>query len=359
LRLRRMDTHGKIEATAVADNLMSSGGTDIACGLDKALQIAEQRRYRNPVSGILLLTDGQDWSASKQMPRLIERAQRAGCSLYAFGFGVDHDPELLSEVAELAQTPFTFVEDVENIGAAFAGAVGGLSSVAAQRVEVTLTCSVALKKVHTPFTVTHGEANHVVVQIPDMLVGERRDLLVELSVPAATGDGEDMLLLGATAKYWDLVAEGTRTCPCSEMRLHRTLADEPQPEMEPDEEVTTQRNRVEVAQTLQEAAACSDAGRFDEATSMITSHEERLRSGKGQSAVTAVLQVELEQAKERMTSRQEWEDGGKAEMSDAVQMHKMQRTTNMSVSKKCHASKVACKELYLTAIQDSWIEKAK
>lgn len=354
LRLCRMVHEGKSEATQVVDGLQAGGGTHISRGLDVALQVAEQRRSRNPVSAVLLLTDGQDGNSRREFPALVERAQRAGCSLYAFGFGVNHDAQLLSELSELAQTPFTFVEDVDQISAAFAGAVGGLSSVVAQRVEVTLTCSVDLKTVHTPFPVERS-SNKAVIQIPDILAGERRDLLVELSVPVAGAGCDDTLLLTAHAKYWDLFAEAPGETAAIDMRLGRT--DEPQPEMEPDAEVATQRDRVEVARTLEEAASHGDAGRFDEAQVLLAAHEERLRGKKVKSAISEALQVELQQAQERMGDSAAWHDGGMAELKDAMQMHKMQRATNFSVSKKSAPSKMACKEMYTTSVQKSWISK--
>merc|ERR1711974_428331 len=54
LRLRRMDPHGKDEATQTVLRLSAGGGTRIASGLEMALEIAERRRHRNPVSAILL-----------------------------------------------------------------------------------------------------------------------------------------------------------------------------------------------------------------------------------------------------------------------------------------------------------------
>merc|ERR1712129_468188 len=108
-----MNTEGKNEATIATLGLNAGGGTDIASGLETAVEVIERRRQRNPVSSILLLTDGQDGSSRGSLPSLVARAQRAGCSLYAFGFGADHDARLLAEVSEHAQTPFTFVEDVD------------------------------------------------------------------------------------------------------------------------------------------------------------------------------------------------------------------------------------------------------
>merc|ERR1719414_89101 len=237
LRLARMHSQGKDEATVATLRLTAGGGTCISGGLEAALEVAEQRKQRNPVSAILLLTDGQDGSHGRIYAPLVARAQRAGCSLYAFGFGADHDARLLAEISEQAQTPFTFVEDIDSIGLAFAGAMGGLASVVAQSVELTLSCNVTLKAVHTPFP-TVREGGQTKIQIPDMLAGERRDVLIEVSVPGEVQSRGDMLLMTASAKYLDLATGAVRQTPTAEMHLTCMAADEPQPEMEPDEEVT-------------------------------------------------------------------------------------------------------------------------
>ena len=78
--------------------MRAGGGTSIASGLEAGLAVMEQRRQRNPVSAILLLTDGQDGSSRQRLPGLIERVRASGCSLYAFGFGADHDPALMADV---------------------------------------------------------------------------------------------------------------------------------------------------------------------------------------------------------------------------------------------------------------------
>merc|ERR1712130_505405 len=183
-RLRKMDAAGKDAANVATLRLSAGGGTSIAAGLDYGLAVMEQRRQRNKVSAVLLLTDGQDYSARAAIPALLERASQARCAVYAFGFGQDHDASLLSQIAEQAHTPFTYVEDTDKIHEAFAGAVGGLSSVVAQHIQLTLTGAVTLKSVHTAFRVERSSDSSAVVTIPDLYAGERRDVLIEMSVPA-------------------------------------------------------------------------------------------------------------------------------------------------------------------------------
>jgi len=355
LKLCGMTKAGKKQATDAVRSMQAGGGTNIPSGVEVALEVVERRRHRNPVTAILLLTDGQDGSSGETWAPLIQRAQAAGCSLYAFGFGADHDARLLTEVAELAQTPFTYVEDVDQIGAAFAGAIGGLVSVAAQRVEVSLDCNVQLKAAHTPFP-TSQDGSRTVVRIPDILAGERRDILVELSVPARSGDeSSDLLLLKASAKYWDLFAETDAQCDSAEMHLSRMAEEEPQPE--PDEEVSRQRDRWEVTVVLKEAAAHGEARQFEEAQALLSSHQAKLRNGR-KSAVSEALAMELQDAADRLQSDDTWNDGGWADLGDKRQMHLMQRATNMSVAKKSRGT-AQSKALYVTSVQQSWISKAK
>jgi len=347
LRLRRMVPEGKSEATAAALRLVAGGGTSIASGLDTGIAIMEQRRSRNKVSAVLLLTDGQDHSSRARLPELVERCRVANCSLYAFGFGKDHDAALLSSVAEQARTPFTFVEDVEHIREAFAGTVGGLSSVVAQGIELHLASRVPLKAVHTPFEVRRISDTHSTVLIPDIFGGESRDVLVELDVPmegAEAASGAGLLLLEAHVRYTDLKRNVAVQTPVATMETQRV--DEPQPEMEPDEEVSAQRERVEVARALKEAAAQSDRCDFEGARQALQSQANALKAKKKATRMSPALLLELEDASSRMASRAAWEAGGRAEVQDSFQMHMTQRCTNMSVSKNSAVQKCS-KGMYL------------
>jgi hypothetical protein len=80
LGLRCMHEEGKDAAKTAVVQLQAGGGTSISAGLDLGLQVMEQRRQRNKVSAILLLTDGQDGSTRAVVPQLLQRAEReCGC----------------------------------------------------------------------------------------------------------------------------------------------------------------------------------------------------------------------------------------------------------------------------------------
>lgn len=270
--------------------------------------------------------------------------------MLAFGFGADHDAALLGELSERARTPFTYVEDTSKIREAFAGACGGLSSVMAQGVELTLDCSVTLKQAHTPFAIRRESGGaRTVISIPDMLAGERRDILVELA-PATTTTTTD--LLQASLRYTDL----QRGClvQSSAVMMSITRVDEPQPELEPDEEVVEQRHRVEVTRALQAATAQGDAGDFEQAQKLITTAEQRLAASGKQSSMKQALGGELADAKCQMRNRSVWERGGRAELCDAVQMHRVQRCS-MATSNVVGKSSRA---MYASKVQSAWIGRS-
>jgi len=107
---------------------------------------------------------------------------------------------------------------------------------------------------------------------------------------------------------------------------------------------------------LQTAAAHGDAGRFDEAQAVLSAQEQRLLSARHMSPISEGLVLELEDARTRMRSQSTWQHGGSAELLDAMQMHRMQRSTNASSSRACTTKKCS-KAMYLTSQQRSWVSK--
>merc|ERR1712232_988083 len=139
-------------------------------------------------------------------------------------------------------------------------------------------------------TVTRNSDSSAVVTIPDIYAGERRDVLVELLVPA--GREGQTLLLEAQARYTDLQSNSVvQTLP---VKMETSCVDEPQPEDEPDQEVTAQRERVEVTRTLQQASLQSDQGNFVQAQQMLEAAGQRMKSKKVKTRMSEALDQEID-----------------------------------------------------------------
>jgi len=249
------------------------------------------------------------------------------------------------------------VEQVESIKEAFAGTVGGLMCISAQniRVQIVPDGGCTITKVHTPFS-HHSEDNGAVsVLIPDAFAGERRDVVVEVSVPVSAADSVDgtVPILRATARYRALRERGQVQMP--EVCLYAARTEEP--EGEPDEEVTVQRQRIEVSNALQEAIQHGEEGRFTEAQDMLERNLTKLRSSSAQNVTSQALISELDDARCRLSSAADWRDGGLAELNDAVMMHRTQRCTKMSSSRSDRQRKCS-RSLYLQDSQMSAIRRS-
>merc|ERR1712098_251362 len=155
--------------------------------------------------------------------------------------------------------------------------------------------------------------------------------------------------------YMDLQQD--RLLQTATVIMEAQRVEEPRPEAEPDEEGSAQRERVEVTQALQDAAAASDRGQFEDALHVLDEAENRMTCSKRKTPVSEALGQELVDARQRMRSRSVWEQGGRAEIRDATQMHKMQRCTNTMQST---SSPMKCsKAMYCSAQQGDWIERAR
>ena len=58
--LHRMSEIGKQESLQLINSLVAGGGTNIAEALKKGSKVMTDRKFKNPVSGMILLLDGQD-----------------------------------------------------------------------------------------------------------------------------------------------------------------------------------------------------------------------------------------------------------------------------------------------------------
>ncbi|KAI5384195.1 hypothetical protein KIW84_071271 [Lathyrus oleraceus] len=110
-------------ALQAVNSLVANGGTNIAEGLRKGAKIMEDRKEKNPVANIILLSDGQDnytvgSSGNDQpqpnyhllLPISISGRDNWGFQIpvHAFGFGADHDASSMHSISEISDGTFSF-----------------------------------------------------------------------------------------------------------------------------------------------------------------------------------------------------------------------------------------------------------
>merc|ERR1712063_239689 len=124
--------------------------------MGEGLRLIPNDLQTNVVSSVLLLTDGlanHGITSTQGIISMIHKAQADGygkCTVNTFGFGSDHDAKMLKDLSDAAEGMYYFIENEDSIASAFADCLGGLLSVSAQGIELTIeSCNgVTIEKVH-------------------------------------------------------------------------------------------------------------------------------------------------------------------------------------------------------------------
>lgn len=342
--LRRMNDAGRQQALRVVSTLAPTGGTDIAAGLEKGVKVFVDRRWKNPVCGIMLLTDGQDThniclptrsgeGYQSLVPNSIHRCNGEGLNIpvHAFGFGVDHDATLMHSISEISGGTFSFIEAEEVIQDAFAQCIGGLLSVVVQDLHVEVRCAQSRLQLNSVKTGSYqstltNNAGMASIKVGDLYAEEERDFLVTLNVPVEESSDE-MSLLTVTCLYSNPITKVEGLDATSEVKIQRpNEARDPVVSIE----VDRQRNRLNAAEAMAEARVKAECGDLATAISVLeTCHRELSETLSSQAGdpLCVSLSAELKEMQERMANQHIYEQSGRAYVLSGMSCHLGQRAT--------------------------------
>jgi hypothetical protein len=182
------------------------------------------------LSGIIVLSDGKDIRLLKESLQLVRRdkfgqvkgtksfeesdtavAVRRRFRTYTFGFGSYHDPRTLYYLASQGFGTYSFVnESVQNIRDAMALCIGGLTSIVAQDLEVTIRAAHPGVEISSVDSGCHdvllsSNKHKSIVHIKDLLGDEERNLIVYVNAPDQEEHGQ--LATASMAKLLTVTAE--------------------------------------------------------------------------------------------------------------------------------------------------------
>lgn len=345
--LRRMTETGKLEALQAVNSLVSSGGTNIAEGLRKGFKVMVDRKWKNPVCSIILLSDGQDTYTisgtsttrpradyKSLLPTSINLNGGTGFCIpvHAFGFGSDHDAASMHSISEISGGTFSFIEAEGVIQDAFAQCIGGLLSVVVQELQVKVEClhpRLEIGSIQAGSYKSSIMANAIMgfVDVGDLYAEEERDFLVTVNIPV-DGTSDEMSLLKVSCTYRDPMTKGMMTLEeASQVKIQR-------PEITGTRvvsmEVDKQRNRLRAAEAMAEARAAAENGDLARAVSVLESCGKALSetaSTRAGDRLCIALCAELKEMQERMASQRVYETSGRAYILSGLSSHSWQRAT--------------------------------
>uniref|UniRef100_A0ACD5WQG2 Uncharacterized protein n=1 Tax=Avena sativa TaxID=4498 RepID=A0ACD5WQG2_AVESA len=346
-RLARMTGAGKAMSVSAVESLAARGGTNIAEGLRTAAKVLDERRHRNAVSSVVLLSDGQDTYTMVRrrggeanyealVPPSFLRAGAQGewsAPIHTFGFGNDHDAAAMHVIAEATGGTFSFIENEAVIQDAFAQCIGGLLSVVVQEARVAVAC------VHPGVRVVSVRSGRyesrvdedgraASIRVGELYADEERRFLLFLTVPRAEESDGDTALVKVVFSYRDATSGGDMSVTAEDAVVGRP---EHAGDAERSAEVERERVRVEAAEDIAAARAAAERGAYQEAVEILENRQRAVtQSGDGDPVIVA-LGAELREMRGRVSSPQNYARSGRAYMLSGYSAHAQQRANSRPV----------------------------
>ncbi|XP_023645368.1 uncharacterized protein LOC111832555 [Capsella rubella] len=341
--LRLMSETGKQAAMQAVNSLVSGGGTNIAEGLKIGARVIEDRRWKNPVSGMMLLSDGQDnFTLSPAKVRLradYESMLPSSCRIpvHTFGFGSDHDAELMHTISEVSSGTFSFIEAETVIQDAFAQCIGGLLSVVILEQVVEIECvdekglKISSIKAGRYRSRVSSDGRSAKINVGDMYAEEQRDFMVILGIPCCdngSAESESLKLLKVSCVYKDPITKEIVRVESGELSIQRPM------ELTGEEvvsiEVDRELNRFLVTEAMSEARVIADGGDLSAALEILKKRGIELSktlSARSGDTLCESLLAELSTMQEKMANEKMYQGSGRAYMYSTMSSLSAQRET--------------------------------
>mmetsp|Transcript_12634 Transcript_12634/g.24543 ORF Transcript_12634/g.24543 Transcript_12634/m.24543 type:complete len:490 (+) Transcript_12634:3-1472(+) len=255
--------------------------------------------------------------------------------VYTFGFGSDHSPELLAELARVGAGTYYFMEKEEAIPTAFADALGGLLSVAAQNValEFRPADGVTVSNVHTAYATSEEAGGARRVAVGDMLSEEGKDVLFEVELPTWDSQAQRAEVIIGTLVLSYLDVQGACLCKREVACTVTRAAALPAEGVTANEKVALQKARIETARSMAEARAAAERGDLSGARGVVRACLERVQGvqcAEGNFKFQQQLCSDLLEAESNMVDRERYHSRGEKMMWAKSKAHMEQRSACLS-----------------------------
>jgi uncharacterized protein YegL len=325
LNITSMTAEGKNNATSKVKGIRAGSSTDLCSGLVEGIKVCNSRKDdKNEVSSLLLFTDGLANYGIQKSDEIIKELTKYDplpCTIYTFGFGSDHDPNLLKAISDKGNGVYAFITDKDTIATAFADCLGGLLSVVAQNIQIQIQPlnGIIISKINTNFK--YEESNGIItITIGDIQSEEEKDILFSVKLPQISEPCDCPLLLVKLA-YFDVIHSSQIEKEIS-LQIRRDDSVHPKVNLA----VDRQKNRIIAAESITKAKTQGDAGNIANARQILTDAMTILKnSPTGGDEYVKSLLTDLEDCKSSLKDPESYRSRGTQQMATYYSSHSYQR----------------------------------
>ena len=260
---RKEELKRRIEKLTTQDCTNISGATLLGYELMKTTE--------GHINRVLLLTDGLPNIGVSGLAGLTELVKNRPkeITLSTFGFGTDHDPELLQAMAKAGDGNFYFIENPDAINTAFAQELGGLLTCYAQNISLKITpkSGVKIDEVLNDAYEYDIKEKETEIRIPDMFSEETRNALLKLKLePRTSVLPRKTCITKVIASFTNLNTKKTETMEISTKIAFVKPGEE---STEKNKEVKEAEAILEVGKAQAEAVKMANSGNFSSAQALM------------------------------------------------------------------------------------------
>lgn len=188
-RLQRfIDDIGRLDDSSMEDEFLIRASkdekTDVVTAVNHGLDVVLQRKSRNPISGMILVSDAADSTRRAQMDLVLARAEAANMPIHSFGYGRSHDPASLWLMSNHTSGTYTFVKDWYDLRGCLAGCIGGMMSIGLLNMKLHMRIvdgqRFRIRKVSGgPLPILSTDGQNVDIDVGELRYGECKEMLIE------------------------------------------------------------------------------------------------------------------------------------------------------------------------------------
>jgi len=327
LGLTAMTGDGKGIANNKMKTIVAGNCTDLCSGLIAGIKVMEERTTRNEVSSLLLFTDGLANSGLQKAEDIIAemaKQEPLPCTIYTFGFGSDHDPTLLKAISDKGNGVYSFITDKDSIATAFADCLGGLLSVVAQNIIITIQPlnGIIISKFNT--TYKYEEQNGVILlTIGDIQSEEEKDIVFNIKLPAVS-EAAVIPIMDLRITYFDVI-RSHQVDKSVTFSIPRNDHTSPTINLS----VDRQKNRIIVTDAIAEAKKLGDGGDITGGRKIVNDAIEKLKSSPtAKDEYIQSLLKDLEDCLCTLKDKTSYTSRGTHQMASYFSSHSNQRANN-------------------------------
>jgi uncharacterized protein YegL len=334
LGITQMNMDGKELAKKKIDTIVDGSCTNLSGGIFQGYDVLQDRVDSTKVCSMLLFTDGianEGITATKEIVSQIHKRReklKGPCPIYTFGFGQDHDANMLKSISEASKGLYYYVVKEDEIPTSFADCLGGLLSVVAQNIKINIQTveGVTIEKSLSSYSTKINEnKNSCELILGDIYSEEFRDLVFILKLPKIKEEQKECKIFEATISYFNVIEKNIEKMSV-EGKIKRPLKIEGS--NKPNVNLDKQRNRIETGNALDGAKALADAGKLEEAQNLLKTMISKLKESiSAKEEFTINLVLDLEALMGKLESKSMYQNEGSKWINNFSEAQKNQRST--------------------------------